>query len=333
MSGIQQTDDEIRAAFNLGVNVRTTVRRPARNQQPSGPTLTRKIVNCLSCGKVYDCRHPTADAAAFLNQGGRCTFCKKLVRLDYSDGSTNFLNNNGGDDKNDLEGFIEKEERNAAFIEENNGQEDSDKNTREQQAAAMALRDRLVEYDRESARRTTVIDDQSDYYDAVDGNAWLNDGEKAALKKQARDLEAAREERRRKMTVTVDLLGRRVLLDDKETNLEKLNIADGGCHSVEAVGFNNNNETTELATRAIEATAREKPQGGGTAAIEPMPRIMPCPGIAAAGYVFLKREAGGGGRRDKTKVTSNSSSSSSKNVVPSRIQDEGRFFVNGCLNV
>lgn len=41
------------------------------------------------------------------------------------------------------------------------------------EAAAEAYAKRLVEYDRNSAARTTVIDDQSDYYE-IDGNSWLS---------------------------------------------------------------------------------------------------------------------------------------------------------------
>ena len=36
-----------------------------------------------------------------------------------------------------------------------------------------AFKDRMVGYDRESAKRTQVLDDQSDYFD-VDSNAWLS---------------------------------------------------------------------------------------------------------------------------------------------------------------
>lgn len=41
------------------------------------------------------------------------------------------------------------------------------------EAAAEAYAKRLVDYDRNSAARTTVIDDQSDYYE-IDGNSWLS---------------------------------------------------------------------------------------------------------------------------------------------------------------
>lgn len=45
--------------------------------------------------------------------------------------------------------------------------------TSDAEAAAEAYAKRLVEYDRNSAARTTVIDDQSDYYE-IEGNSWLS---------------------------------------------------------------------------------------------------------------------------------------------------------------
>lgn len=41
------------------------------------------------------------------------------------------------------------------------------------EAAAEAYTKRLVDYDRNAAARTTVIDDQSDYYE-IEGNSWLS---------------------------------------------------------------------------------------------------------------------------------------------------------------
>lgn len=43
----------------------------------------------------------------------------------------------------------------------------------DKEVAAEAYAKRLVEYDRNSAARTTVIDDQSDYYE-IEGNSWLS---------------------------------------------------------------------------------------------------------------------------------------------------------------
>lgn len=42
------------------------------------------------------------------------------------------------------------------------------------QAQAVAFKDRLVEYDRHAQQRTTVIDDQSDFFE-IETNAWLSE--------------------------------------------------------------------------------------------------------------------------------------------------------------
>jgi len=78
--------------------------------------------------------------------------------------------------------------------------------------ASLALRDRLVEYDKESAKRTTVYDDQSDYFE-IDANAWLDDEEREALKVRAAIEAELKEEMKRQFRVTFDLMGRTVIMD------------------------------------------------------------------------------------------------------------------------
>ncbi|KVI01584.1 hypothetical protein Ccrd_020141, partial [Cynara cardunculus var. scolymus] len=53
----------------------------------------------------------------------------------------------------------------------------------QKQAAAEAYAKRLVDYDRNSAARTTVIDDQSDHYE-IEGNSWLSMEENELLRKK-----------------------------------------------------------------------------------------------------------------------------------------------------
>ncbi|KAL2492943.1 transcription regulator [Abeliophyllum distichum] len=56
------------------------------------------------------------------------------------------------------------------------------------EVAAEAYAKRLVEYDRNSAARTTVIDDQNDYYE-IEGNSWLSVEEKELLQKKREEIE------------------------------------------------------------------------------------------------------------------------------------------------
>ncbi|GAB4846563.1 hypothetical protein Ancab_025569 [Ancistrocladus abbreviatus] len=84
----------------------------------------------------------------------------------------------------------------------------------ENEVAAHAYAKRLVEYDRNSAARTTVIDDQSDYYD--EGNSWLSMEEKELLRKKQEEMEEAEAAKRKKVVVAFDLVGRKVLFNQDE---------------------------------------------------------------------------------------------------------------------
>ena len=77
--------------------------------------------------------------------------------------------------------------------------------------ARRARQDRLVAFDRTAAARTTVIDDQSDWFE-IESNAWLDEDEREEAKRQAMEVEEAREAaaKNRATRVTLDLLGRRV---------------------------------------------------------------------------------------------------------------------------
>ncbi|KAF3437707.1 hypothetical protein FNV43_RR20463 [Rhamnella rubrinervis] len=87
------------------------------------------------------------------------------------------------------------------------------------EAAAEAYAKRLVDYDRNSAARTTVIDDQSDYYE-IEGNSWLSMEEKELLRKKQEEVEEAERAKRNKVIVTFDLVGRKVLVNEDEVSEE-----------------------------------------------------------------------------------------------------------------
>ncbi|KAL5201680.1 hypothetical protein ABZP36_036034 [Zizania latifolia] len=90
----------------------------------------------------------------------------------------------------------------------------------ETESAAEAYAKRLVDYDRNSAARTKVYDDQSDYFE-MEGNSWLSSKEKSDLKKQHEDSQEAAEKDKGKVVITFDLVGRKVVLNkDEATELE-----------------------------------------------------------------------------------------------------------------
>ena len=75
---------------------------------------------------------------------------------------------------------------------------------------ALAHKERLLEYDRSSVRRTKVIDDESDYF-TTDGNQWLSKKEREALKEKEEMLRQKRHGSRRGVKVTIDFAGRKVV--------------------------------------------------------------------------------------------------------------------------
>ncbi|CAH2065014.1 unnamed protein product, partial [Thlaspi arvense] len=81
--------------------------------------------------------------------------------------------------------------------------------------AAEAYAKRLVEYDRNSAARTTVIDDQSDYFES-EGSTWLSGEEKELLRKKREEIEEAERAKKSKVVMTFDLVGRKVLLNEDD---------------------------------------------------------------------------------------------------------------------
>ncbi|GIL84063.1 hypothetical protein Vretifemale_12782 [Volvox reticuliferus] len=197
--------------FKAGGRIKAPAAKPVGVRAPDGgalalaASLERKVLNCLGCGKIYDCRSVTNDILRFLDRGGVCTFCGDTVPLSYKDRQKAAA----AAAAKDAESSPEPVGAPGAA-----GEEDA------ATAAARAFKDRLVEYDRNAAKRTTVIDDQSDFFE-IDTNSWLTDQERAELRQRRQMEKEAEEARRRRLTVTIDLIGRKVVLDEDVKKAEE----------------------------------------------------------------------------------------------------------------
>ncbi|NXI58233.1 TRIP4 protein, partial [Chloroceryle aenea] len=78
---------------------------------------------------------------------------------------------------------------------------------------AVKHKDKLLEFDRTSVRRTQVIDDESDYF-ATDSNQWLSKQEREALQKREQELRELRHASRLAKKITMDFAGRQILEED-----------------------------------------------------------------------------------------------------------------------
>ncbi|CAI5515946.1 unnamed protein product [Closterium sp. Naga37s-1] len=136
--------------------------------------------------------------------------------------------------------------------------------TTEAEAKALAFRDRLVEYNRTSAQRTVVIDDQSDYFKSNgadgDGDAWLTNEEREILRRREEEREREEEERRRRVVVTLDLIGRRVLVADSPG----ADVARGGADVAGSEGAKPGQEGSEKQTKGASGGASGRRGGGRT---------------------------------------------------------------------
>ncbi|XP_023947876.1 activating signal cointegrator 1 [Bicyclus anynana] len=78
--------------------------------------------------------------------------------------------------------------------------------------AAISQRNRLLEYDRTSERRTRVTDDDSDYFSA--NSVWLSSGERDKLQQYQQTLHDKKHASRRNKKMTFDFGGRQIIEDN-----------------------------------------------------------------------------------------------------------------------
>jgi len=138
------------------------------------------INNCLNCGRVV-CKQEGS---------GPCVVCGKLVCTNEEKLLLNYNNNKSKELFNQL--IKQAVETNA-------------------DNKALEHRNKLLEFDRTSAKRTTVIDDQMDYYSVNSG--WLSSKQREQLQKKVEQQQEKKHESRKTKKITIDFAGRQVYED------------------------------------------------------------------------------------------------------------------------
>lgn len=142
-------------------------------------SFKHKLVNnCLKCGRIV-CEQEGS---------GPCLFCGALVCSEEQQRVIESATKKG----DNLKKSLMEQQRPKGWEE------------------AMAQRNRLLEYNRTSEKRTTVIDDEADYFKA--NSVWLNEGEKKKLQKLEQDFQEKKHASRLNKKLTVDFTGR--VVDD-----------------------------------------------------------------------------------------------------------------------
>ncbi len=73
-----------------------------------------------------------------------------------------------------------------------------------------------------SARRTQVIDDESDYF-STDSNRWLSQKERDMLRKREEELRSKRFASKKDRKITLDFAGRQVIEEHSDVNMYDVN--------------------------------------------------------------------------------------------------------------
>eukprot|EP01135_Chromosphaera_perkinsii_P004049 Nk52_evm62s266 gene=Nk52_evmTU62s266 len=163
------------------------------------------VNNCIECGRIV------CEAEGY----GPCLTCGQLVLTREQEEIVDRDSNKSRKFLDQLLKDIEKKYGSGARVRaEQGGSVD-----REASAAAVRHKDKLIEYDRTSAKRTQVIDDESDYYQSHESNRWLSKEQRALLKHKEESLRSKQEEARRTVRITLDFAGRKIIDDKVEENM------------------------------------------------------------------------------------------------------------------
>ncbi|XP_013108761.2 activating signal cointegrator 1 [Stomoxys calcitrans] len=134
------------------------------------------VNNCLSCGRIV-CEQEGS---------GPCLFCGNIV-------CTN-------EEQHVLKSAGKKGETLMKTLKEKGGGESLKK--------ALEQRDRLLEYDRNSEKRTTVIDDELDYFE--ENSVWHSDEQRAVFEKLKQEMHDRKHASRINRKIKIDFAGREV---------------------------------------------------------------------------------------------------------------------------
>ncbi|KAF7667908.1 hypothetical protein LDENG_00041600, partial [Lucifuga dentata] len=169
---------------------RLTVLLPGRHACECLAQKHRLINNCITCGRIV-CEQEGS---------GPCLFCGSLVCTKEEQEILQRGSNKSEKLRKKLMGEVGERDylpHQEALI--SAGLE-----------KAVQHKDKLLEYDRNSVKRTQVLDDESDYF-ATDSNQWLSPNERDKLRIKEEELKELRHASRKDRKITLDFAGRQVI--------------------------------------------------------------------------------------------------------------------------
>ncbi|XP_058486282.1 activating signal cointegrator 1 [Solea solea] len=175
-----------------------TVLLPGRHSCECLAQKHKLINNCINCGRIV-CEQEGS---------GPCIFCGNLVCTK--------------EEQEILQRDSNKSQKLRKKLMGDCGERDylphQEANMKAGLEKAVQHKDKLLEYDKNSVRRTQVLDDESDYF-ATESNQWLLPGERETLRKKEEELRTLRHASRKDRKITLDFAGRQVI--DEGNNLNE----------------------------------------------------------------------------------------------------------------
>lgn len=186
---------------------RTVVKIPGRHVCECQGMKHELINNCLECGRIV-CAQEGA---------GVCLFCGNLV----STKEQQKILSEGTKKSEKLRQTLMKDS-DKVLQQINNQILQISQNLRtniesEEVSKAIEYKNRLLDYDKTSVKRTHVIDDDADYFSS--DSKWLSKSERETLERREEEMRQVRFQSRREMKVTFDFAGRRILDEDEKNGL------------------------------------------------------------------------------------------------------------------
>ncbi|GFS03243.1 thyroid hormone receptor interactor 4 [Elysia marginata] len=198
---------------------KSVIQLPGRHTCECQASKHKLINNCIRCGRVV-CEQEGA---------GPCVFCGNLVCTP--------------EDQEVLDRGTKKSEKlRNSLMRGGNRLKSNEDSTKQGAEKALRHRDKLLEFDRNSVRRTQVIDDECDYY-ATDANRWLSQEDREKLRQREDDLRKARHGSRRNRKITFDFAGRQILDAEEDSARQMYNIEDNVIQQVH-YGKSNHQESS-----------------------------------------------------------------------------------------
>ncbi|GAB1605197.1 activating signal cointegrator 1-like isoform X1 [Argonauta hians] len=183
---------------------RTVVQLPGRHSCNCQALKHDLVNNCIECGRII-CEQEGA---------GPCLFCGNLV---CSKEHEKILAEGSKKSEKLLQTLTKDTDKVLQLI-SNQIQKLSTENSATPQSddlsKAVDYKNRLLDYDNTSVKRTKVIDDDADYFSS--DSQWLSKSEREVLKRREDELRNIRFQSRRDRKVTLDFAGRRIIDEEEE---------------------------------------------------------------------------------------------------------------------